>query len=68
MVNACPHAFTSVNMSNIFPKTKEAELLQLERANCPLLVGSLASIEAFLFPPYGLRMRYLRPFRMTGPE
>ena len=55
-------------MSNIFPKTKEAELLQLERANCPLLVGSLASIEAFLFPPpYGLRM-YLRPFRMTGPE
>ena len=68
MVNACPHAFTSVNMSNISPKTKEAELLQLERANCPLLVGSLASIEAFLFPPpYGLRM-YLRPFRMTGPE
>ena len=55
-------------MSNISPKTKEAELLQLERANCPLLVGSLASIEAFLFPPYGLRMRYLRPFRMTGPE
>lgn len=54
-------------MSNIFPKTKEVELLQLERANCPLLVGSLASIEAFLFAPYGLRM-YLRPFRMTGPE